>query len=342
MALFVLGAILLSNYIYERHWDRGLYLDFMFSAREAFEGDKLHLSEELSNSKMLPLPWLLVKFQLSKNLKFSHSADPSASDKYYQFDLFSLMGYKRVRRKHYFTCQKRGYYKIRRIDLVCSNLLHTKNYAKQIDCVSELTVFPKPLEHNELLSDIELKNLDALILSNSISNPDVFEFKGIRDYMPTDSLCFVNFKASAVSQRLMVNVHAPTSSRRLEIVLNLEPEEPAADPEDYEQAIRLAATIAKRYIGEGVNVGLITNGLDVSTARPITVFGGSSAAHLYKIYEALARTAVPLVCPPFAPQLESICGGEAVYLLISPHQGDELAYVVESLKARGVDIYSYT
>ena len=335
MALFVLGAIIAQNYIYERFWDKDLSLDFAFSSREAFEGDKLYLSEELTNRKPLPLPWIFARFQVSRNLKFATEANPDADNNYFQFDIFSIMMYQRIRRKRSFTCEKRGFYKIRRLDMLCSNLFHTKHFHKRLECTIGLTVFPRPIEDYNL-QNIIFKNLDAMILSNSLINPDVFEFKGIREYLPTDSLRFVNFKASAVSQQLMVNIHAPTTSKRLEILLNLEPYAIRTNSELYEQSIRLAAAIAKHYIGEDVKVGLITNGLDISTAQPITIQGGSSSGHLYKIYEALARTAIPLICPPFAHMLDKLDNTETVYAIISPNHDDDLLAAFSQLDSRGV------
>ena len=338
MALFVLGAIIAQNYIYERFWDKDLSLDFAFSSREAFEGDKLYLSEELTNRKLLPLPWIFVKFQVSRNLKFATEANPDADNNYYQFDIFSIMMYQRIRRKHSFTCEKRGFYKIRRLNMLAGNLFHTKHFNKRLECASELTVFPRPIEGYNV-QNIIFKNLDAMILSNSLINPDVFEFKGIREYLPTDSLRFVNFQASAVSQQLMVNIHAPTTSKRLEILLNLEPYALHTNPELYEQSIRLAAAIAKHYIGEDVKVGLVTNGLDVSTAQPVTIMGGSSSGHLYKIYEALARTAIPIVCPPFAHTLDKLDDTETVYAIISPNHDDTMLAAFSGLESRGINAH---
>ena len=343
LALFALCAVFAQNYVYERFWDRGLSLDFAFSSREAFEGDRLYLSEELTNRKFLPLPWVFVRFQVSRNLKFATESNPDADkpdadNNYFQFDIFSIMMYKRIRRKHSFTCEKRGFYKIRRLDMLCSNLFHTRHFSKRLECTKELTVFPRPIEDYNILN-ITLKNLDALILSNSLINPDVFEFKGIREYLPTDSLRFVNFKASAVAQQLMVNIHAPTTSKRLKILLNLEPYSLNPNPELYEQAIRLAATVAKHYIGEGVKVGLVTNGLDVSTAQPITIQGGSSDGHLYKIYEALARTAIPLACPPFSHLLGDIYDTGAAYAIISPNHDDSTLAAFSALESRGISAH---
>jgi len=333
MGFVVLGLVALQNYLYYKWWDKGLTLDIKFSAKEAFEGDTLFIQEELSNRKFLPLPWVFAKFQLSRNLKFEGAA--GNSDAHYQNDLFSVMMYQSIRRRISFVCGRRGFYRLRNINLICSNLLHTKRFSRDIQCFSELTVFPKLLEEHDKL-DVLFRNLDSALLSNSLINPDPFEFKGIREYQFTDPLKDVNFKASAVAQQLMVNIHAPTSSKRLEIILNLEYYSSFPNLELYEQAIRLSATVAAKFVSEDVKVGLNTNGRDLSTGENIRIHCGGTTAHLYSIFQALARIDTTLRAKSIASYLENIQDESVVYLIISSyHQGDFVS-AVEDMEARGI------
>ena len=340
MGLVVLGLIILQNYMYNRLWDRGLSLDIRFSSREAFEGDSLFLQEDLSNNKFLPLPWIFVKFNVSRNLVFESEQHKNTSDAHYQSDLFSIMMYQSIRRKMFFICSKRGYYRLRNITVACSNLLYSRRFDKHIENFTELTVFPKLLDGHD---DINLiyKNLDATILSNSLINPDPFEFRGIREYQPTDPMRDINFKATAVAQQLMVNIHAPTSSKRLEIVLNLEYNRPYPEFELYEQAIRLAATITERYISQGVKIGLHTNGGDVVSIGNVIVAPGEGASHMYKIFAALARIGLVFKAGHISSYLNSLQdGGEnPVYLVISPYCQQDFLDAIEGMRQRGLSVF---
>jgi uncharacterized protein (DUF58 family) len=341
IGLTILGLVFLQAYIYKRFWRHGLSTDVRFSAKEAFEGDSLLLLEEFTNKKLLPLPWLFVKFRLSKNLVFKNDLG-SEDDKHSQdhSDLFSIGIYKRIRRKLPFICAKRGFYTLRELSLRCANLLHTRHFEEQIKTYGELTVFPKLLDDEQNL-DLLYKSLDATILSNALINPDPFEFKGIRDYMPTDSLKDINFKATAIGQQLMVNIHAPVSAKRLEIILNLEPYAAYSDNEVYEQGIRLAATAAARYINQDMNVGFYTNGRD-NLAKPMArIAMGQSTAHLHAIFTALAHINLYNTVGPMAPYLEEMAQNklmqdEAVYLIISSYYGDDLAKVLQKMKQAGI------
>jgi len=339
MGLVVFGLVVLQNYMYNRLWDKGLSLDLRFSSREAFEGDSLILHEELTNNKFLPLPWVFVKFNVSRNLIFDGDQNKNISDAHYQSDLFSIMMFQSIRRRMPFVCSKRGFYRLRNITMACSNLLYNRRFNKHVENFTELTVFPKLLDTD---NDINLiyKNLDATILSNSLINPDPFEFRGIREYQPTDPMRDINFKATAVAQQLMVNIHAPTSAKRLEIILNVEHNRPYPEFELYEQAIRLTATIAEKYISQGVKLGLYTNGKDVLVAETISVAAGEGASHMYKVFQALAHIGFSFKAERLSPYLNNLqdSGENPVYLVISPYCEQDFLDAVEGMKNRGLSV----
>jgi len=335
MGAAVLGLIFLQNFLYKRFWQEGFSLNMRFSAKEAFEGDNLFLHQDVANKKFLPLPWVLVRYRLSKHLIFDELDEDDAEYKY-QSTVFSVMMYQGVRRRLKFHCGKRGFYRLRTVNLTCNNLLHTRRYDRTMFFHSDLTVFPKILDYNEDMGII-YKTLDAAVLSNSLINPDPFEFKGIREYNPTDPLRNINFKASAVAQELMVNIYAPTASKRLEIVLNFEYYTQYPNFELYEQGIRLAATIATRYINEDVVVSLYTNGKDLYLGEQIRISGGRSGGHLHSILEALARVDTIFSVAPIAPQLDALTSKDVVYLIISSYCGEDFMEALADMKGRGLD-----
>jgi len=335
MVLVVMGLILLQSTLYRRFWREGLLLNVRFASKEAFEGDSMYLLQELSNKKILPLPWILMRYQVSKHLVFDDAVDTSAEFRS-QNALFSVMMYQSVRRRLRFVCGKRGFYRLRNVNVTCNNLLHTKRFVDSYQCNSELTVFPRILQDLDEL-DMVYKSLDAAMLSNSLINPDPFEFKGIREYSPTDPLRNVNFKASAVAQQLMVNIYAPTAAKRLEIVLNVDHYTKYPNYELYEQGIRMAATVASRYINEDVRVSFFTNGADVYMGNQIKISGGNSSAHLHSILEGLARVDVFFRAAPLVPQLYELTDSDVVYLIISSYHGKDFVQALEDMQARGLD-----
>jgi len=342
VGVLVLSLVVLQNFIYKRFWSKGLTVKIKFSAKEAFEGDRLYLTEEVTNGKFLPLPWLFLSFNISRHLVFfDNEGNDNDTEIENQNELFSMMMFQRVRRKIPFKCAKRGVYRFKRVTLTASNLLHTRQFSKDFKAVNKLTVFPRIIDASEL--EIIYKRMDAELLSHQLINPDPFEFRGIREYQPTDPAHTVNFKATAVAQQLMVNIHAPVSSKRLHVILNLEPYTEYSSRELFEYCIRLAASVAGHYVGDNVNVALSTNGRDLDIATRgggINLRGGASTAHLYTIYEALARIDLTFKVTPISEFVDTIRDYEAVYLMISAYHKDDLLDSLEALRSRGGTVYT--
>jgi uncharacterized protein (DUF58 family) len=337
MGVVIFGMILLQSYVYYRYWDKGLEIDFRFSSKEAFEGDAVFLNTEIVNRKPLPLPWLLVEYQLSSNLVFPGNTEYEIGD-LQKTGLFSVMAYRRIRRRIEITCARRGFYRLRHTRLAASNLLHTKTFRKRLQCLTELTVFPRVLDHSEALNVI-INQLDALLLVRALINPDPFTFRGIREYQPTDPLRCINFMATAVAMQPMVNLFMPASSKHLEIILDLEHNLPHTSEERFEQCIRLAATAARHYIGEDVMVGFHTNGRDVLTGENMHMPRGAGAPQLYAVYHALARLGLAYKPEPLSLYLNTLNDIRNVYLIISSYKGTDLMAAADEMQARGLAVY---
>ncbi|MCL2603177.1 MAG: DUF58 domain-containing protein [Defluviitaleaceae bacterium] len=336
MGMIILSVIFLQSYAYRKYWDKDLTALFRFSGKEAFEGDKLYLRAEIANKKILPLPWLMVEYQLSSDLIFSGGSAFETGESM-KVGVFSVMAYKRVRRKLPFTCGKRGVYRLRRVRLLGSNLLHTQTYHKYLNCPNELTVFPGLLTEFEGLSVI-INNVDVMLTVRALINPDPFTFRGIREYAPVDPLRNINFKATAVARELMVNIHAPTSSKQLEIILNMEHCSIHSSEELYEQAIRLAATFAHHYLNEDVSVGFYTNGRDVVAGKNTYIPRGTQTAQLYAIYRALARLGLAFRPNSISAYLDTLDDKGSVYVIISTYHGADFISAVEGMAARGLAV----
>jgi len=340
MPLVVVGGViiilvLLERYAYKRLWNKGLDYSIRFSAKEAFEGDMLYLWEELANKKSLPLPLVYAKMRTPANLDFVDANDQSIARDDMLGSLFSIMFFTATRRKTKVICKKRGVYSVHNINLSVSNLLHTQRFYKELRLKNELMVFPKILEDFGEIS-LLYRHMDSVVLTNRIINPDPFEFKGIRDYQPGDPLKTINFRASAISQKLMVNIHAPTCAQRMVLVLNLEDYAYRPDPELYEQSIRLCATLAEHYIGMDVSVAFRTNGKNGRTAQTISLPMGSSSGHLYSLFECLAHISLSFKPSSMVEYMSQLTDREQMYVFVSPYHGDDFLDALDELNERGV------
>jgi len=333
MALLIGLLLFLQRLVYKRFWDRGLDMRLTFSAREAYEGERLELTEELTNAKPLPLPWVNAKFQLSRNLIFAGTENFKVSDYYYQNDLFSVGMYQKITRKQRFLCGRRGFYSIRSLDIGSSNILISDKLIKHIECRADLTVLPRPMPFSILEPTFRLLYGDVEV--RRFTNPDPFSFRGVREYDPRDDFRLINFTATAKTGEMIVNVHSATSVQELVILLNVEPYSEYQSEHVIEEGIRIAASAAEHFCGLGLSVSLISNGRDISTGLEQNIPLGSGSMHAHRILENLARIDLKAGQSPMWKLIDEARDPEPTYFLISSNDDKNVYEAFRRMIAQG-------
>ena len=334
MALLIGLLLFAQRVVYRRYWDAGLDVRLSFSAREAYEGERLELLEELTNAKPLPLPWVNAKFQLSRNLIFAGAENYKVSDYYYQNDLFSVGMYQKVTRRQGFVCGRRGYYSIRSMDLGSSSILISDKLIKHVGCGADLTVLPRPAPFSSL--EPAFRQLQGDIEIRRFTNLDPFSFRGLREYDPRDDFRLINFSATAKTGELIVNVHSATSAQELIILLNVEPYSEFVSEHVIEEGIRIAASAAEHFGSMGLSVSLVTNGRDISTGAEQAVPPGSGGIHVHRILEALARIDLPSGQSSMLRLLEGLRDAEPTYFLISSNDDHDIYGAFKNMLENGL------
>ncbi len=286
LLLFAL-VIWLQRFIYSKFWSHRLDVHLLFSARTGTEGGKIMLTEQITSRKPLPLPWLTVKFQVSRYLIFPDNIHASITDDYYREDLFSIGMYQRISRTLPVLLNKRGYYTIKSIDLISSDLLLTRKLIGHTKSDSVLTVCPRMIQREDL--DIPYQQLIGEILTRQSLIPDPFEFRSIREYQSFDTLRSINWLATARTGDLKVNVNEVTASREVLIMLNVEPDGAFYEESLIEEGIRIAASMLQYLIEDGINCGLMTNARDIITGETVDIDSGQSSQHVQQVQEQLGR-----------------------------------------------------
>ena len=98
IVILILTAVLivLQRVLYRRFWSKNLSVDLRFSDSSGIEGGRISLAETITSRKLLPLPWLTVKFQVSRYLSFPDRLHAVVTDDYYREDLFAISIYQRI------------------------------------------------------------------------------------------------------------------------------------------------------------------------------------------------------------------------------------------------------
>lgn len=287
--LVVLIFIKGQSALYSRNWEKGLAVQVKFSDRLVEEDEAFQVIETVENRKRLPLPSLTVKFSTSSGLDVSgliRDENANISDKFYYSDVVPAMGNRHITRKIKCAARKRGVYSIDEVFLSCENLLISEDMHDIRSNEANLLVYPGHL--NRFGFSLPFRTLIGDIVTRFNLIEDPFEFRGIREYAPGDSMNRINWKASARTEEYVVNQFHQTIAKSAVIAVNCS--QPTARFEDMllEESFRLMVSAAEELLKLGFSVKVISNGRNIFTGEETVVGNGRTLRHMEVIHEAAA------------------------------------------------------
>ena len=285
IVLFLL--FLAERRVFNQYWERGLSAQLKFENEAVTEGDEAGLTEVITNRNFIPLHILQVNFQTDVGLLFKDTTNATVTDRVNVIDVFSLRFYEKITRHLLMDCRRRGFYSILQTSLVASDLFSSDIHYATRDQQTSLYVYPRRIDSAKI--QIPFQQLMGEVQSQRFLYEDNFTFRGIRDYAPTDQMSDINWKASARTGNMKVNLHDYTSSPEVMIILNVEEPGILFETELIEDCIRLAATMSADFIERNVPVSLLTNGKDKVTGDGVGTMAGASGEHAQNFLRALAR-----------------------------------------------------
>ena len=323
---FVLAGVIffIQRFVYKKLWNKNLDVSISFDREILYEDENNVLEEIITNRKYLPLPILQVKFSITRTFLFERQENTKVTDRYYRNEFFTVMPLQKITRTYPFVCSHRGFFHMENMDVICRSFFMD---AKMIDTrvhEASVCVLPGHIAHedvptsvNDLLGDIE-KNLHI--------NEDPFTFAGIRDYQPYDSMKSINWKATAKTGDLRVNMRDYTSQKVVRIFLNLEDSGVIKRPEAAEAAIKVAAGLVKNFTSDDMEYAFYSNGVDCLSHQPIKMKVSRGKNHEREIYRALARIDLKEECRDMAELFkDTIAAGNGsmcdYYISINSYDG---------------------
>lgn len=258
--IFAAGVVILLflwNLYYEKCWHKGLGVQLGFQRDYAYAGEETALLLAIENRKRLPIPLLEAAFHVRRELAFVDVVNTKTSDYTYKRDIFSMLGHQRITRTLRLLCTRRGFYEIRDVNFTSYSLFHRKSYLASREARTEFYVYARRVDVSDLM--IQCEKLSGANQCSRRLYEDPFAFRGIRDYTTQDPMKNINWKATAKTGRMMVNTYDSTQMERVMLYLD------AADPgilkqeKLLEESISVAATLAQRLLGKGMEVGLAVN-----------------------------------------------------------------------------------
>ena len=164
--------------------------------------------------------------------------------------------------------------------------------------------------------------------------PAGFEFYGMRDYVPGDDLRRVVWRAVARTGRLLVREYEQGITDRVSILLDTDAawHRPGEPSDTFEAAIRVAAAIGVRHLGEGFTVSLEANGSTL--ARGLR--GPRARIPYLDELAAIHRQRAPLQTG--AERLARGRGSGIHYVVVTPHLDAASAAALGVLLQRGASL----
>jgi uncharacterized protein (DUF58 family) len=311
-----------------------------FKDSEIFEGESTEITEVVKNNKIIPMRWFSIEMPISRFMIFTEEEKLKARTKEtIKKDYYTLLSYEKVTKKKKITILKRGIYKIDEFTVASGDLFSRYKFLENRTYEAKLSVYPRLISIPEF--KLFLNKLTGEILTKRHVIEDPFILRGIRDYTFNDSPKTINWMATAKSGEMKVNQYDFTASHELLILLNTERFNSWDNNVLIEESIRLAATISCEFIEKGIQVSLISNGLNTLTKEEINIKGKGGKLQISAILETLASMDEKYALRSMSEIIEEETmksRRDYTIILISYYHGKDLYNMVREALNMGVQI----
>lgn len=274
LVLSAVVVFLLQSYVYKKFAFDKLTYNIALSVSEVFEGEEIYIYEEISNKKILPLPFLKVDTELPEGLTF-HIAEKDKktgeiTESYPRVihSIFVLRSYQMIRRRWRIRCDVRGAYTLGNVTMLVDNLLGSNLDAKVFEvsagAKNTLVVLPKAVNLTKKFTSSQYTSGNFIVRSSLISDP-LFK-AGVREYFAGDPINRINWTQTAVHGSLMTNIEEYTNRHQFNIVMNMQSRDiekiipgPPSSVIPVELCITVVASILDRVSAENISVRFISN-----------------------------------------------------------------------------------
>jgi len=343
LAVLAILAIAVLAQCWRRFGLRQVAYQRHFSEERLFPGEQTVLRLQVTNNKLLPLPWVGLIEEFSGGLRpVDEGGRHSSAQRFTVRQSFTLGPFERVERDLPLQAVRRGCYAFAPVAATAGDPFGLYRAEGTLGSRAEVLVYPPFLEAWEY--QVKAQQPFGEIGVRQPIWPDPARPAGVRDYVPGDPLRRLHWRATARVGRLQTRRFDPAAALHLVIVLDVNTAEQLWRGVDHallERAISVTASIARDALEQRLPVGLLANALTVNFDQTIHVPSGRSPDQLLAILEELARLVLYFGLPIsqlLERELPRLPVGAAVVLvsvLNSPDTDDAL----ELLRRRGHPTY---
>ncbi len=325
----------------------GVTYERRFGEQRAFLGEKVTLTLEVGNAKLLPLSWLTVRDLFPAELPVAGTdLEINRSTNLAEYTTFWMVGpFQRISRTYEITCSERGFHHYGPARALTGDGFGFFNRGGIVSPEQDLIVYPRIYSVAELRLPTHNPFGETRVQGSLFEDP--LRTAGIREWRSSDGMRRVHWKASARQQELVSRVYEPSEDHVLQIFLNvatLERHWHGYIPELQERAISVSGSLALLATEQRRPVGLTANGALPGSDQPINLMPGRSPQQLVRILELLAAIT------PFATKpIEQLLSNEAArlpwgatFVVVTAIAHDELLASLYELAEAGRRVVLFT
>jgi len=286
------------------------------AAPSATCGDVVECTVEITNRKLLPMPWVdvtddwpsalvpdRIRARGRRNVAHATDAPPSETDELriavaQQTDReavaqrLTLAPFERVRRHYRLPCRRRGAYDFGPVALRWRDVFGLTSRDANLNLRDAFVVYPRVLPVIAPMAAAHQLLGERVRPRALLTDPT--RLAGVRPFVSGDTVRRIHWGATARTGVPQVRRDDPTSGSRLWLVLDVEttPNDrwwSAGDTDVHETLAIVAASLAAWALGSGTAVGLSANGRTAGSANDLWVPCAGNPRHLARVLDALAR-----------------------------------------------------
>jgi len=299
---------------------KGLKYKLSFSKTEAFEGDDMFVDEEIYNKKPIPVPWVKADIHSSKWLEFAGASSSIVDERRFVTSGFMLRSYQKTRRRWYMKCTKRGVFDVENATITCGDILGLISDSMAVPVNTRLIVYPGMIDIDEMFFTTRDILGDAVVKRFIMDDP--FIVKGIREYIPGDLINRVNWKATAKTNKLMVNENDFTTKVGITVLMNVQSDvgqyDRVQNKDVIELAIKVCATSLNRGFNQGIPIRFGSNACTIEDGESmILTEPGTGQEHMMHMLYTLAQLKLKSIrdFEIFLSQLENKISNTQIYII---------------------------
>lgn len=323
--LIVVGVLVLLVWTTGKYWPRFAFRRLTYSRRlerrRAFIGDVVDYHITVDNDKLLPMIWLDISdaFPLGLHTGGTYRRGVGAEAELDHRITTSLLPYQRVTWRYRIRCRARGYHRIGPARLRSGDMFGITAAEEHVTAVDYLLVYPRIVDLRRMMNLWERPL--GVSRGRRLIQDDPSRFVGLRDYLPSDPLKRIDWKATARHSKLESRIFEPAATRYMLIALNARTGDAAWQGSNrrlFERAVTVAASIAEYAQREDYTFGLVSNAVASYSSKWMSVPPGSGSLQLEATLESLAMAGpfwVAELSAVLRAETETLASGATVVLV---------------------------